>query len=97
MIRARWNDIMSGELPCSVWRLKRLDCTIVEAILLDKIEPANPEETTKLLKLLRESGLLEMRILEARAQLMIAGRLLTPQQQQRWRNSRRSALFFERG
>ena len=87
MIRARWNDIMSGELPCSVWRLKRLDCTIVEAILLDKIEPANPEETTKLLKLLRESGLLEMRILEARylrgwsqrTALVALGRTRTPE------------------
>src|SRR5436305_101698 len=47
MIRERWNDIVSGKIPCNAWRLKRLDCSIVEATLLDKIETAEPEELPK--------------------------------------------------
>jgi HEAT repeat protein len=44
-----------------------LDCEVVESILLDTIEIATPEELPKLLACLRVSGLLDMRIFEARA------------------------------
>jgi HEAT repeat protein len=65
-IRAEWDEIVSGRIPSQRWRLKPLDCSIVEAILLDRIETASPEHLPRLLKPLRESGLLDMRILEAR-------------------------------
>jgi HEAT repeat protein len=65
-IRAQWEDIVSGRMPAKSWRLKPLDCSIVEAILLDRIEMASPEQLLQLLKPLRESGLLDMRIIEAR-------------------------------
>jgi len=44
-----------------------LDCEVVESILLDTIEIATPGELPKLLACLRVSGLLDMRIFEARA------------------------------
>ena len=86
-IRARWDDIISGNIPFISWRLKKMDCSIVEAALLDKMETAEPEEVPKLLRLLRESGLLEMRILEARylkgwsqrTALVALGRTRTPE------------------
>lgn len=65
-IRSQWDDIIAGRLPASAWRLKRLDCEIVESILLDNIETANEEQLPPLLECLRGSGLLDMRIYEAR-------------------------------
>jgi HEAT repeat protein len=86
-IRAQWDDIISGKVPARTWRLKPLDCSIVEAILLDRIEMASSEELVQLLKPLRESGLLDMRILEARhlkgwkqrTALVALGRTRTPE------------------
>ena len=66
-LRSQWEGILSGKVPASSWRLKRLDCEIVEAILLDDIEMATPERLPSLLACLRSSGLLDMRIFEARA------------------------------
>ena len=65
-IRAQWDGILSGRIPAKHWRLKPLDCSIVEAILLDSIETATDEELPALLARLRDSGLLHMRIFEAR-------------------------------
>jgi HEAT repeat protein len=66
VLRSQWDAIVSGRIPASSWRLKPLDCELVEAILLDSIEVAGPEQLPALLGCLRSSGLLDMRIYEAR-------------------------------
>lgn len=86
-LRSQWDDILSGRVPAVAWRLKRLDCEIVEAILLDSIEAANPEQLPPLLACLRNSGLLDVRIREARtargwrrrAALVALGRTRAPE------------------
>jgi HEAT repeat protein len=68
-LRSQWDDILSGKVAASTWRLKQLDCEIVESMLLDRLELAVlPEELPPLLKCLRTSGLLDMRLHQARAE-----------------------------
>jgi HEAT repeat protein len=66
-LRGQWPDILSGKIPGSAWRLNRFDCRIVEDILLDSIEISGEEELPRLLACLRQSGLLDFRIREARS------------------------------
>jgi HEAT repeat protein len=66
VIRTNWDSIVSGRIPARSWRLRPLDCSIVEAMLLDAIETATADELPALLRRLRDSGLLDMRIFEAR-------------------------------
>ena len=66
-LRSQWDGILSGTVPARSWRLKRLDCEIVESILLDNIEMASPQQLPPLLACLRASGLLDLRIHQARA------------------------------
>jgi HEAT repeat protein len=66
-LRSQWDGILSGAVPARKWRLKRLDCEIVESILLDNIEMASPQQLPPLLVCLRSSGLLDLRIHQARA------------------------------
>jgi HEAT repeat protein len=47
------------------WRKKAYDRRIVEAMALDAFEAAGPEESARLLKFMRTSGLIEKRIFEA--------------------------------
>jgi HEAT repeat protein len=54
-------------MPMATWRLDRFDCDIVESMLLDSIESASPKQLPLLLDCLRNSGLLDRRIGEARA------------------------------
>jgi HEAT repeat protein len=65
-LRSQWNDILSGKMPAEDWRFDPLDCDIVESILLDSIEMSSADELVPLLDCLRVSGLLDMRIYEAR-------------------------------
>jgi HEAT repeat protein len=65
-LRQRWDALISGELPFETWRRKPFDRQIVETIVLDAFEAAGPEESARLLKFLRTSGLIEKRIFEAR-------------------------------
>jgi HEAT repeat protein len=65
-LRQRWDALISGEIPYETWRRKSFDRRIVETIALDALEAAGPEESTRLLKFLRTSGLIEKRIFEAR-------------------------------
>jgi HEAT repeat protein len=65
-LRSQWDDILSGTIPAEVWRLNPLDCDIVESILLDSIEMSPADKLPPLLDCLRVSGLLDMRIYEAR-------------------------------
>jgi len=64
--RQGWNALISGEIPFETWRGKAFDRRIVEEIALDALEAAGPEESARLLKFLRNSGLIEKRIFEAR-------------------------------
>src|SRR5580658_1139355 len=65
-LRSQWNDILSGKILAEDWRFNALDCDIVESILLDSIETSPADELPPLLDCLRVSGLLDMRIYEAR-------------------------------
>jgi HEAT repeat protein len=65
-LRGEWADILSGKIPGSVWRLNALDCQIVEDILLDNIEVSRKDQLPAFLGCLRNSGLLDLRIHEAR-------------------------------
>ena len=65
-LRQRWDALISGEIPYETWRRKAFDRGIVETIALDAFEAAGQEESARLLKFLRTSGLIEKRIFEAR-------------------------------
>ena len=86
-IRARWSDILTGRIPAKSWRLSRLYSEIVENILLDSIESATSEELPRYLACLRNSGLLDCRIHQARsargwkrrAALIALGRMRAPE------------------
>ncbi len=64
--RQNWHALVSAEIPFETWRRKPFDRRIVEEIALDALEAAGPEESARLLKFLRKSGLIEKRIFEAR-------------------------------
>src|SRR5919109_4516627 len=63
--RLQWDALISGKIPYKTWRRKPFDRRIVEAIALDAFEAAGPEESARLLKFMRASGLIEKRIFEA--------------------------------
>jgi HEAT repeat protein len=65
-LRQRWNALISGEIPYENWRTKSFDLEIVESMALDAFEAAGSEESARLLKFLRNSGLIEKRTFEAR-------------------------------
>ncbi len=65
-LRQKWDALISGQIPYESWRRKPFDRRIVETIALDAFEAAGPEESARLLKFLRASGLIEKRIFEAR-------------------------------
>jgi HEAT repeat protein len=66
-LREQWPEILSGKIPGSAWRLNVLDCKIVEDILLDNIEVSDKGQLPAFLACLRNSGLLDLRIREARS------------------------------
>jgi HEAT repeat protein len=86
-LREQWPEILSGKIPSSAWRLDAFDCQIVEDILLDSIEVCDKEQLPVLLACLRNSGLLDVRIREARLSegwhkrsvLLALGRSRTPE------------------
>jgi HEAT repeat protein len=65
-LRQKWDALISGEIPYETWRKKPFDRRIVETIALDAFEAAGSEESARLLRFLRQSGLIEKRIFEAR-------------------------------
>jgi HEAT repeat protein len=65
-LRQKWDRLIAGDIPFETWRKKPFDRRIVEAIALDAFEAAGPEESARLLRFLRTSGLIEKRIYEAR-------------------------------
>jgi HEAT repeat protein len=64
--RQKWDALLSGEIPYDTWRLNDFDRRIVEDIVLDAFEAANPAESARLLRFMRTTGLIEKRIFEAR-------------------------------
>jgi HEAT repeat protein len=65
-IRERWDALISGEVPYATWRTKPSDRQLVETMVLDAFEVAGPEESARLLKFMRASGLVEKGISDAR-------------------------------
>lgn len=65
-LRRQWDEILAGTVPAEQWRLDPLSREIVESILLDSLEVASGREMEALRHCLRVSGLLDMRIYEAR-------------------------------
>jgi len=65
-IQRDWEELTSGAIPYDSWRTKRFDLRIIETVVLDKLEAADREEATRLLKFLRASRLIEKLIFEAR-------------------------------
>ena len=65
-LRREWDGILVGTVPPEKWRFDPLSREIVESILLDSLEVASGDEIELLRHCLRVSGLLDMRIYEAR-------------------------------
>lgn len=63
--RQIWDALISGAIPFASWRMKPFERRIVESMVLDAFEIANPEESARLLAFLRASGLMEKMIFEA--------------------------------
>jgi HEAT repeat protein len=64
--RERLEDVLNGAIPVRSWRSRRLDSEIVEGILLDRLESMGPSEAPRLIEFCRSSGLLDLRLFEAR-------------------------------
>jgi HEAT repeat protein len=64
--RSNWDALLSGQIPYESWRTNAFDRPIVEEIALDAFEVAASDESARLLRFLRASGLIEKRIFEAR-------------------------------
>src|SRR5439155_125056 len=67
-LRQQWDALVSGKIPYESWRKKPFDRRIVETMALDAFEASGAGESARLLKFLRQSGLIEKRIFEARRQ-----------------------------
>jgi len=65
-LRQRWDALISGEIPYETWRTKSFDRRIIEDMALDAFEAAAADQSARLLRFLRTSGLIEKRIFEAR-------------------------------
>jgi cellulose synthase/poly-beta-1,6-N-acetylglucosamine synthase-like glycosyltransferase/HEAT repeat protein len=65
-IRQNWDAIVSGRIPYEAWRTEPSRRRIVDALALDALEVSGPEESARLLKFLRASGLIEKHVFEAR-------------------------------
>ena len=65
-IRQEWEALISGEIPYGRWRTKASERDLIETMVLDAFEIASPEESARLLKFMRVSGLIEKRIADGR-------------------------------
>ena len=65
-LRQQWDALISGEIPYQTWRTKSFDRRIIEDMALDAFEAAAADQSARLLRFLRTSGLIEKRIFEAR-------------------------------
>jgi HEAT repeat protein len=60
-----WTELISGALDYDEWRKNAFDRQVVESLALDALEAAPPQEAARILRFLRESGLLGKQIHEA--------------------------------
>ena len=65
-LRQQWDALISGQIPYETWRTKSFDRRIIEDMTLDAFEAAPADQSARLLRFLRTSGLIEKRIFEAR-------------------------------
>jgi HEAT repeat protein len=65
-LQQQWDALISGEIPYETWRRKPFDRRIIEDMALDAFEAAAADQSARLLRFLRTSGLIEKRIFEAR-------------------------------
>jgi HEAT repeat protein len=65
-LRQQWDALISGEIPYETWRTKSFDRRIIEDMALDAFEAPAADQSARLLRFLRTSGLIEKRIFEAR-------------------------------
>src|SRR5438094_255929 len=64
-LRQEWDALITGRMSYDRWRKKAFARRIGEAMALDAFEAGGPEESARLLKFMRVSGLIEKRIFEA--------------------------------
>lgn len=65
-LRKQWEQIVDGTVSPESWFFNSLDRSIVESMLIDRLEVAAPEEAQRLRDCLADSGVLHTRIQEAR-------------------------------
>jgi HEAT repeat protein len=65
-LRQEWTALISGEIPYESWRRNSFDRRIVQDLVLDAFESSGAQESARLLRFLRASGLIEKQIFEAR-------------------------------
>src|ERR1700686_2347711 len=65
-IREQWEAITSGTLDYSKWFASPSDLLLVQGMALDAFEYANNDESARLLKFMRVSGLIDKLISDAR-------------------------------
>src|SRR5258707_15882673 len=58
-LQQKWDALISGGISFETWRKNSFDRGIIETIALDAFEAAGPEESARLLKFLRASGVIE--------------------------------------
>src|ERR1700753_1000867 len=61
-LRQQWDALISGEIPYETWRTKSFDRRIIEDMALDAFEAAAADQSARLHRFLRTSGLIEKRI-----------------------------------
>jgi HEAT repeat protein len=60
-----WAELISGSIAYETWRNNPFDRQIVETLALDALEASPPAESARILRFLRESGLLQKQVHEA--------------------------------
>lgn len=61
-----WNAIVGLQYPLEFLTKDRLEREVIEGMILDRLESAQSDEAERLVRCLRETGLLDARIVEAR-------------------------------
>jgi HEAT repeat protein len=85
--RQNWDSLILGKIPYETWHSNTFSRKIVEAMVLDAFEAAGPDDSARLLKFLRASGLLEIQILNVQSHrgwrrhraLVVLGRTRAPE------------------
>ena len=65
-VRQHWDEIIGGEIPRNEWREVHADADAIITQALDRMETASEEKAARLLDFLRDAGLLDRMLAEAR-------------------------------